>query len=143
MPPEESFNGLTQLIFALETSPVECLALQQAEYDFNLVQPTRRSRREVKPDSPLKLRQPVVVPFVSGIVIEDDMNLPVLRLVGQHGIEKATKVLPLLVFGELRVNLSGVDFKSGEQIQRSVTLKPEDSYRKLFVGQNTICRTEH
>jgi hypothetical protein len=55
--PEERFNGLTQLIFGLETSSVECLALQQAEHDFNLVQPTGRSGREVKPDSPVELRR--------------------------------------------------------------------------------------
>ena len=55
---EEGFNGLPQLIFGFEASSVECLALQQAEHDFNLVQPTGRSRCEVKLDSPLELRQP-------------------------------------------------------------------------------------
>jgi len=40
MPSEEGFNGLTQLIFGFETSSVECFALQQTEYDFDLVQPT-------------------------------------------------------------------------------------------------------
>ena len=57
VPPEESFNGLTQLIFGLEAGSVEGLALQQAEHDFNLVQPTGRSRREVKLYSPLELRR--------------------------------------------------------------------------------------
>jgi hypothetical protein len=38
---EEGFNGLAQLIFGFEASSVECLALQQAEYDF--------SKREVNP----------------------------------------------------------------------------------------------
>jgi len=33
VPPEKSFNGFTQLIFRLEASSVECLALQQAEHD--------------------------------------------------------------------------------------------------------------
>jgi hypothetical protein len=37
---DEGFDGLARLIFGLEASAVECLALQQAEYDFNLVQPT-------------------------------------------------------------------------------------------------------
>ena len=64
MSSEEGFNGLPQLIFGFEASSVECLALQQTEYDFNLVQPTGRSRREMKPDSPPELRQPVVVSFV-------------------------------------------------------------------------------
>ena len=103
VPPEESFNGFTQLIFRLEASAVECLALEQAEHDFNLVQPTGRSRREVKLDSPLELRQPVVVSLMRGIVVEDDMDFPVLRWIGQHAVQEATKVLPLLEFGELRV----------------------------------------
>jgi hypothetical protein len=33
---EEGLDGLAQLIFGFEASSVECLALQQAEYDFNL-----------------------------------------------------------------------------------------------------------
>jgi hypothetical protein len=60
---EEGFNGLAQLIFGFEAASIECLALQQTEYDFNLVQPTGRGRREMKPDSPLELRRPVVVSF--------------------------------------------------------------------------------
>jgi hypothetical protein len=38
VPSNEGFDGLAQLIFALEACSVECLALQQAEYDFYLVQ---------------------------------------------------------------------------------------------------------
>ena len=120
MSPEESFHGLPQLIFGFKASSVECLALQQAEHDFNLVQPTGRSRREVKPDSSFELCQPVVVSLMSGIVIEDDMDVPVLRLIGQHAMEKAAKVFPPLVFGEFRVNLARVDFQGGEQIQSAV-----------------------
>ena len=58
---EEGFDSFTQLIFVFEASSAECLALQQAEYDFNLVQPTGRSRREVKLDPPLEFRQPVAL----------------------------------------------------------------------------------
>jgi hypothetical protein len=35
------FNGLARLIFAFKACSVEGLALQQAEYDLNLVQPGR------------------------------------------------------------------------------------------------------
>ncbi len=106
--PEESFNRLTQLIFGFEASSVECFALQQTEHDFNLVQPACRSRREMKPDPALEFRQPVVVSFVSGIVIEDDMDFPVLWQIGQYAVQKAAKVFPLLIFGELRVDLAGI-----------------------------------
>jgi hypothetical protein len=37
MPAKEGFYGLAQLIFGFEATSVECLALQQAEYDLNLV----------------------------------------------------------------------------------------------------------
>jgi hypothetical protein len=40
MPPEKSFNGLTQLAFALEASSVEGFALQKTKHDFDLIQPT-------------------------------------------------------------------------------------------------------
>jgi hypothetical protein len=56
VPSNEGFYGLAQLIFGFEACSVECLALQQAEYDFNLVQPTGRSWREMKLDPPLELR---------------------------------------------------------------------------------------
>ena len=50
----------------------------------------------MKLDSSLELREPVVVSFVRGVIIQDDVDLAVPRLVGQHAIQKATKVLPLL-----------------------------------------------
>ena len=106
MPSEEGFNGLTQLIFGFETSSVECFALQQTEYDFDLVQPTGRGRREMKLDSPLELRQPIVVSLVRGVVIQDDVDLRVLRLIGQHAIQEAAKILPLFKLRELRLNLT-------------------------------------
>ena len=33
VPSDEGFNGLAQLIFGFEACSVECLTLQQAEYD--------------------------------------------------------------------------------------------------------------
>ena len=39
MPPEENFNGLTQLVFAHEASSVDGLAWQKAKHDFDLIQP--------------------------------------------------------------------------------------------------------
>ena len=95
VPSDKGFNGLAQLIFGFKASSVECPALQQAEYDFNLVEPTGRSRREMKMDASVELRQPVVVAFVGRVVIQNDVDLPV-RLIGQHSIKETAKVLPLL-----------------------------------------------
>ena len=71
---DEGFNGLAQLIFGFETGSAERFALQQTEHNLNLVQPAGRSRREVKLDATLELCQPVVVPFMGGIVVEDDVD---------------------------------------------------------------------
>jgi hypothetical protein len=38
----------------------------------------------VKLDSPFKLREPVIISFVRRIVVKDDMDLLVLRLIGQR-----------------------------------------------------------
>lgn len=43
----------------------------------------------MKLDAPFELRQPIVVSLVRGVVIKDDVDLRVLRLVGQHAIHKA------------------------------------------------------
>jgi len=43
-------------------------------------------------------------------------------LVGQHVIQKAAEVLPLLILRKLRLNLAGAHFEGGKQIQRPVTL---------------------
>jgi hypothetical protein len=66
---------------------------------------------------------------MGGIVVEDDVDFFVLRLVCEHTIKEALKVFPLLVVGKLRVNLAGADFQGGEQIQRSVTLIPESGVK--------------
>ena len=49
----------------------------------------------MKLDPPMELPQPIVVSFVRGVVIQNDVDLPV-RLIGQHSIKETAKVLPLL-----------------------------------------------
>jgi hypothetical protein len=70
----------------------------------------------MKPDPPLELLQPVVVSFVRGVIIKDDADLRVLRLIGRHVLKKAAKILPLLGVRELRFNLASADLKGGKQI---------------------------
>jgi hypothetical protein len=84
--------------------------VQQAEYDFNLVQPTGRRRCEVKPNSSLELRQSVVVSFGWGVVIQYDVDLFVRRLIGPHAIKETAKILPLLILRKLRLHLASADF---------------------------------
>jgi hypothetical protein len=58
----------------LKTGPVECLALQQPERDFHLV-------------------EPVVVSFVRGIVIRNHVDGSVGRLIGQQAVQKVAEIL--------------------------------------------------
>jgi hypothetical protein len=76
----------------------------------------------MKLDPRLELRQPVVVSFMREIVVENHMNFPVLRLIGQHAVQEAAKVLPLLILSKLCLDLASADFERGEQIQRPLTL---------------------
>ena len=64
MSANEGFDGVAQLVFACETGTVESFTLQQAEYDFNLVEPTGGGRGEVKMDTAFVLCQPGFVLLV-------------------------------------------------------------------------------
>jgi hypothetical protein len=119
---DEGFNGPAQLIFGFETGAAKGFALQQTEHNLNLVQPTGGSRREVELDATLEFCQPVVVAFVGGIVVEDDVDFFVLQLLCKHAFQEAPKVFPLLIVGKIRVNLAGANFQGGEQLQCPVTL---------------------
>jgi hypothetical protein len=68
----------------------------------------------VKLDATFEFRQPVVVPFVAGIVVEDDVNFFVLRLIGEHFVKETAKILPLLVLRKLGVHLAGADFQGSK-----------------------------
>ena len=47
----------------------------------------------MKLDSPLELGQPVIVSLVRRVVIKDDMDFVVLRLISQHSIQKGPRIL--------------------------------------------------
>jgi hypothetical protein len=52
--------------------------------------------------------------FVRAIIVEDDVDFFVWWLIGQHVFEETAKILPLLVLGELRVNLASADLQGRE-----------------------------
>ncbi len=75
-------------------APLSVLRCSRLENDLNLVQPTSRGRREVKLDATFELGEPVLVPFMGRIVIQNDVDFFVLRLIGHDPVEKAEKVFP-------------------------------------------------
>src|SRR5260370_33451723 len=71
---------------------------------------------------PFELREPAVVSFVRRVVIKDDVDLLILRLVGQYVVKEAAKIPPLLILRKLRLNLTSAHFEAGGQIQRPLKL---------------------
>ena len=68
-------NGPGQLIDASETGVVECLALEDAEPNLDLIEPTGAGWGEVKGDIGVG-GKPVFVSFVGVEVVKDDVDLP-------------------------------------------------------------------
>ena len=58
---DEGLDGIPQLILGWKAGSAERLALQQTEYDLNLVETAGRSRCEVKPDEAFEFGQPIIV----------------------------------------------------------------------------------
>ena len=68
----------------------------------------------MKPDAIFELGVPVMVPFMGRIVIQNDVDFFVPRLLGYDPVQKAEKVFPFLVVGELGAHLTGADFQRGK-----------------------------
>jgi len=70
---------------------------QHGEPDFNLIEPTGQRRREVKWHSSAVLGEPIVIPFVSAVVVQNHMDLFVWWQFGDRGIEEPAEVGALLL----------------------------------------------
>jgi len=78
---KEGFDRIAQLVFGFEAGAIERLPLQQTEHNLNLVEPTGRSRRVVKLDTAFELRQPGIVFLVRAVVVEDDVDFFVGKII--------------------------------------------------------------
>jgi hypothetical protein len=87
-PCDKGFDGGAELIFAGKACAVKSLARQQAEPDLNLIEPTSRSCREVKVDPTFVLGEPIIISFVSAVVIQDHMDLFSERQFGNHTVRE-------------------------------------------------------
>ena len=76
----ERFNGLPQFGRALGAEPAQGFARENAKPDFHLVEPTGRSRCEVKMDVRM-LGQPGITFFVRAVIVQNDMQLQLLLCV--------------------------------------------------------------
>jgi len=69
----------------------------------------------MKAHPPLELCEPVIVPLVSAVIVQDHVNLLVCRLLCHHALQKVLELCPLLEVGDRGRNLAGSDFQGGEQ----------------------------
>src|ERR1019366_1075582 len=122
LPLPEGLDGGTELIFVGETGSAQCLAGQEAEPDFHLIEPTGRRGSEVELHAALVFVQPVRVALVRTVVVKNHMDLFVGRQFGEHRVQKAPEVFPLFLLGSLSENLSTGDFQSRKQVQGAVAL---------------------
>jgi hypothetical protein len=108
----EGLNGGTELIFVGETGSAHCLAGQEPEPDFHLIEPSGRSRSEVELHAALVFFQPVRVALVRRVVVKNHMDLFVARQFGNDCVQEAAEVRPFFLLRSLSENLSTGDFQN-------------------------------
>lgn len=107
----EGLNGGTELIFVGKAGSAQCLAGQEAEPDFHLIEPTGGGGSEVKLHPALVFVQPIRVALVRTVVVKDHMDLLVGRQFGDDRVQETPKVFPLFLLGGLRKDLSAGDLQ--------------------------------
>src|SRR5260370_569524 len=115
----EVADCLDQLRDAGKAGSGQGFSAEDAEPDFHLVEPACRSWGEVEGDVRV-YRQPVVVLLVGGEVVEDDMDFPIGRLLGDQVGHKGLEIDAFLGLRGLSLNDAAGHFERGEQVDRAV-----------------------
>ena len=113
---DEGLYSGAELVFAREVGATQGFSREDAKPHLDLVEPTGRGRREMKLHTALVLGQPVVVLLMRAIVVQDGMDLFVVRHPGADTILESPEVLAFLLAGRLRMNRSAWDLQWGEQV---------------------------
>ena len=103
-------DGVDEVFGAVETCVVQCLALEDAEPDLNLIEPTRARWCEVEGDVRMR-SEPVLVALVCVQVVQDHVDLAVSRLILNHFIHEGLEVGSLLGLRGLAANDAGGDLQ--------------------------------
>src|ERR1700722_14018771 len=117
----EVLDRLLQLLGTAKARAGQRLSGKDAEPDLDLVKPARRSRREVESDIGVR-GQPSLVLLMGAVIVEDDVDLAVGRLVfndlGHEGLE----VDALFGLCGLATDDPIGHFQSGEEVYRTMPL---------------------
>src|ERR1700747_404254 len=92
----EVLDRLPQLLGTAKARAGQGLSGEDAEPDLDLVKPARRSRREVESDIGV-CGEPSLVLLMGAVVVEDDVDLTVGRLVSMIAVLKSWKSTRFLV----------------------------------------------
>jgi len=118
---EEGFDGLAQFGCAPATESAQRLARKNAKPDFDLIEPTGRSWREVKMDVGV-LGQPVIAFFVRAVVVQNHVQFLVGGSLSHDLIHELQEFLAPLQLRDGSLNLSGGHLQRREEIERAVAL---------------------
>ena len=117
----EILDRLRQLLGTAKARAGQGLSGKDAEPDLDLVKPTRRSRREVERDIGVR-GKPGLVLLMGAVVVEDDVDLAVGRLVFNDLGHKGLEVDALFGLCGLAADDPGGDLQGGEEVDRAVPL---------------------
>src|SRR6201984_859208 len=114
-------DRLLQLLGTAKARAGQGLSGKDAEPDLDLVKPARRSRREV--ESHIGVRgKPSFVLLMGAVVVEDDVDLAVGRLVCNDLGDEGLEVDALFGLCGLAADDPGGDFQGGEEVDRAMPL---------------------
>src|SRR5262249_6014499 len=117
----EVLDRLPELFGTAKAGASQGLSGEDAEPDLHLVEPTGRGRGEVEDDIGVR-GQPSVIFLMGTIVVEDDVDLPVGRLIFNDLGYESLEVNAFLALRGLTTDDSGSDFQGGEEVDRAMPL---------------------
>ena len=110
-----------ELIDTGKAGVAQRLALEDSEPYLDLIEPARAGGREVEGD--VRVRgEPLVVPLVSVEIVQDNVNLPLGRLIGDHLIHEGLEVGSFLGLRGLATDDAGGNLQRSKEVDRPVTL---------------------
>ena len=119
---EKVFNGLHEFLDASKTGSFQCRSAQDAEPDFDLIEPRGMGGGKVEVDIGMSLDPRVVgFEFMNAQIIEDHMDF-LARITCGDRVQEVQKFLAPLSRKALRIDLSSGHIQSRKKIGGSVPL---------------------
>src|ERR1700749_4972976 len=115
----EVLDRLRQLLGAAKARTGQGFSGEDAEPDLHLVKPACRSWREVKRDIGMR-RKPSLVLLMGAVIVEDDVDVAVGRLVRDDFGHESLEIDALFGLCGLAADDPGGDLQGGKEVDRAV-----------------------